>query len=428
MRLTERKIETLTVERGRRDRLVFDDQHRGLAVRVTASGGRTYLCQYTLHGKKWRVPLGAFSGLSLAKAREAAAAVMGEVAQGRNPASERKEAAVALRARMARDRLTLAALIDDWKRLHLAQRRERYAVEAVRALRYAFKRHLGCPAEDLDRATVVRVLDGLTRRRDNGAEAAPARLTGRAMAARTAAYGRAAFSWAVRRGTVRVNPFDDLPVAARTEARDRWLTDNELVAVWRAAREMSAPYGVIVRLLILTGQRVSEVANMAWSELAGDLCTWAIPGARTKNGTPHIVPLNEPAGDLLRSLLPDDVTDLASAVRDRGNALALPGMRETPFSGWSKAKIALDEASGVTNWRLHDLRRTLATGMQRLGVRLEVTEAVLNHISGSRAGIVGVYQRHDWAKEKREALEAWAGHLISCIEGQAPRVNVVSLR
>src|SRR5712675_2722075 len=127
MKLTERKIETLTADGGRKDRLVFDDAQRGLAVRVTASGGRTYLCQYTLHGHKWRVPLGACSAVALAKARQAAAAVMGDVAKGRNPAAERKEAAAIERAKRARDRLTLEVLIEDSARLHLAHRRPRYS-------------------------------------------------------------------------------------------------------------------------------------------------------------------------------------------------------------------------------------------------------------------------------------------------------------
>jgi len=142
MKLTERKIETLSVDRGRKDRLVFDDAQRGLAVRVTASGGRTYLCQYTLNGQKWRVPLGSCSALSLSKAREAAAAVMGDVAKGKNPAAERKKAVAAEWARRNRGRLTLAVLIQDWARLHLVHRRLRYAVEAVRALHHAFAKHL----------------------------------------------------------------------------------------------------------------------------------------------------------------------------------------------------------------------------------------------------------------------------------------------
>src|SRR5215472_570315 len=151
MKLTERKIERLAVEHGRKDRLVFDDAQRGLAVRVTTAGGRTYLCQYTLHGHKWRVPLGSCSAVPLAKAREAAAAVMGDVAKGRNPAAERKKAAAAERARRTRNRLTLHVLIDDWNRLHLASRRPRYAAEAVRALHRAFAEHLDNAAEDLDR-------------------------------------------------------------------------------------------------------------------------------------------------------------------------------------------------------------------------------------------------------------------------------------
>jgi len=148
MKLTERKIETLTVDRGRKDRLVFDAAQRGLAVRVTASGGRTYLCQYTLNGQKWRVPLGSCSALSLSKAREAAAAVMGDVAKGRNPAAERKEAVAAEWARRNRGRLTLAVLIQDWARLHLVHRRLRYAVEAVRAL-HTFAKHLERPPRTL---------------------------------------------------------------------------------------------------------------------------------------------------------------------------------------------------------------------------------------------------------------------------------------
>ena len=253
MRLTERKIETLTADGGKKDRLVFDDAQRGLAVRVTASGSRTYLCQYTLSGQKWRVPLGSCSALSLSKAREAAAAVMGDVAKGRNPAAERKEAAATEWAKRVRGRLTLAVLIQDWARLHLAHRRLRYATEAVRALRHALVKHLERPAEDLDRAAVVHALDALSRR--------------------TAAYGRACFAWAMKRGTVPSNPFAELPLSTVVNKRDRVLRDEEAAAIWRAAAEAPLPYGTIVRLLMLTGQRREEVAGMTGRTLArlGDL-------------------------------------------------------------------------------------------------------------------------------------------------------------
>jgi integrase len=263
-------------------------------------------------------------------------------------------------------------------------------------LRNAFPRHLDLPAEDLQRAHVVKALDEMTHRGNA------------AMAARTAAYGKAAFSWAVKRGFIHSNPFANLPLAP-TVKRERVLTDEELAAVWRAT-ELGGAFSGIVRMLILTGQRREEVAGMTWAEVASDLSTWTIPGGRAKNGATHVVPLPPLTHSLLRGVAKSD-------------ELVFPGLCGV-FNGWSKAKSALDQSSGVTNWRLHDLRRTMATGLQRLGVRLEVTEQVLNHVGGSRAGIVGVYQRHDFAQEKRAALEAWDAHLATIIQAQAPAAKL----
>ena len=444
MKLTERKIETLAVENGGKDRLVFDDAQRGLAVRVTASSRRTFLCQYTLHGHKWRVPLGSCAALSLAKAREAAAAIMGDVAKGKNPVAERKEAAAAERARRARNRLTLRVLIDDWNRLHLAGRRPSYAAEAVRALHYAFADHLDDAAEDLDRAAVVRALDALTRRRARKDGNGRDRIKGVSMTGRTAAYGRAAFAWAMKRDAVRANPFASLAVAKTIAKRERVLSDVELADIWHAATDAVQPYGTVVRLLILTGQRRGEVGGMRWDEISDDLATWSLPGERTKNGAPHAVPLSALVRDILERLLPGHGSAAKRAIEElrAAQALVLPGARSTPFAGWSKCKAALDRAiierrkdaaatgtkpTPLPPWSLHDLRRTVATGLQRLGVRLEVTEAVLNHISGSRGGIAGVYQRHDWATEKRAALEAWAAHVFAVSEGTAKPTKVVRL-
>ena len=438
MKLTERKIEKLATDQGRKDRLVFDDAQRGLAVRVTVTGGRTYLCQYTIHGHKWRVPLGSCSAVSLANAREAAAAIMGDVAKGRNPAAERKVAVAAERARRARNRLTLRVLIEDWKRIHLAVRRPRYAAEAVRALHYAFADYLDDPAEDLDRAAVVRTLDALTRRRKRWDGEGAGKGRGAAITGRTAAYGRAAFAWAIKRGSVGANPFAALPIVKGAAKRERVLSDLETAEIWRAAREASVPFGPIIRLLILTGQRRGEVAGMAWSELSEDLTIWSLPAERTKNGTTHNVPLSA----LVRSLLKPFMCEDAGKRRASGE-LVFPGLAGTPFAGWSKAKAALDKAivagrakaaetggkppAQLVPWNVHDLRRTVATGLQRLGVRLEVTEAILNHISGSRGGIAGVYQRHDWAAEKRAALDAWTTHVRSIVEGGIDGTNVVKM-
>jgi integrase len=398
MKLTMNRIAALKCPAGKRDMLVFDDEQHGLGVRVTSGGGKTYLAQYTFHGQKRRIPLGSCSSISLAKARDAVRAIMGEVAKGKDPAVERKQAAREARLRDAREALTLDTLISDWQALHLSSKRPRYAAQAIRALRKAFPRFLDLPAASLDRSAVVKALDAAARR-------------GSAMMARqTAAYGKACYGWAVKRGSLTANPFTNLPVAPPLK-RERVLTDDELAAIWRATDGIG-PYNAIVRLLILTGQRRAEVAGMTWDEISDDLAVWTIPAFRTKNGITHVVPLPTSARELLTV--------------PRGGEL-LFGFRR-PFSDWSKSKASLDAKSGVTNWRLHDLRRTVATGLQRLGVRLEVTEAVLNHISGTRGGLAGLYQRHDWAAEKRAALEAWGKHVMAIVEGREAAANVVALR
>jgi integrase len=175
----------------------------------------------------------------------------------------------------------------------------------------------------------------------------------------------------------------------------------------------------------MTGQRKSEVAGMAWSELDRSSAIWTIPAERAKNKNPHLVPLSAPVTAEL------DVLADGQQWPKTGYVLTTTG--RTPISGFSKAKLMLDqkitdvgEGAALPPWRVHDLRRTAATGLQRLGVRFEVTEAVLNHVSGAKGGIAGVYQRHDWALEKRLALEAWAGHVDRLLTGKID-TNVVRM-
>jgi integrase len=409
MKLTQRKIETLECPPGKKDALVFDDEQAGLGVRVTASGGKSFLAQYTFAGSKRRIALGSCSAISLAAAREAVGAILGDVAKGRDPAADRKEAAQEARRKATHDALKLEALLEQWETLRLAEKRQRYAVEAVRALRYAFAKHLDAPAARLDRAAVVSVLDALAKEGKA------------AMASRTAAYGRACYHWAVKRGSLIANPFQDLPLAP-VARRERVLTDDELRSIWQATAGPGS-FNAIVRTLILTGQRREEVAGMTWDEIAPDLSTWTIPASRAKNGEAHFVPLSPQAQAILAT-----APRMAKDGVDKGTWLVFLGRGVGPFNGFSKAKAALDEVGGVKDWRLHDLRRKMATGLQKLGVRLEVTEAMLNHVSGSRAGIVGVYQRHTWADEKRAALAAWGAHVATIVEGREANGNVTRLR
>ena len=343
MKLTQRRIETLECPAGKKDVLVFDDEQAGLGVRVTA-GGKSYLAQYRHAGGKRRVPLGSCSAISLASAREAVRALMGDVAKGRDPARERKEAAAEAKRKAAHDALTLGALLEQWEKLRLFEKRERYATEAVRALRYAFAKNLKRPAADLDRGAIVRVLDTLAK---DGKTA---------MASRTAAYGRACYHWAVKRGSLSANPFENLPLEPVAK-RDRVLTDDELRAVWNTTGGPGS-FDAIVRMLILTGQRREEVAGMTWDEIAPDLSTWTLPPTRAKNNVAHVVPLSTQAQDVLRKA-PRFAKDVAD---ERGEAdeqdaedeakddykpdFVFPGQRGA-FNGFSKSKADLDEASGV---------------------------------------------------------------------------------
>src|SRR5262245_42071665 len=221
------------------------------------------------------------------------------------------------------------------------------------------------------------------------------------------------FKWAESKGISHANPCSNME-RAKEQSRDRVLDDKELRKVWLAAGELGHPWSGIVKLLILTGQRRNEIADLRWSEIDLDERALHLPPARTKNGRAHDVPLSASALAIIAGLrrLPD--ADLVFTIRRK------------PITGFSRMKERLDEASGVTDWTLHDLRRTVASGLQRLGVRLEVTEAVLNHKSGSTAGIVGVYQRHDYAAEKRDALQRWGDYLHALVSGT--KANVVTLR
>jgi integrase len=185
-------------------------------------------------------------------------------------------------------------------------------------------------------------------------------------------------------------------------------------------------WGVFFRLLVLTGQRRSEVSGMMWDELDRNAAVWTIPPARAKNGKAHLVPLSGAAVEQI---------DLAAGGQEAWpkQGYVLTTTSRSAVSGISKAKAALDVAmtglndgAAIAQWRLHDIRRTVATGLQRLGIRFEVTEAVLNHVSGAKGGVAGVYQRHDWAAEKRAALEAWAVHVQGLLAG-TDRTNIVRL-
>jgi integrase len=221
------------------------------------------------------------------------------------------------------------------------------------------------------------------------------------MARRVQAYVNRFFAWCVERDLLKTDLTTGMPRVGNGKSRDRVLSDAELKKVW-AATDSIGLLGIVTRLLILTGARREEMTQLRWSEVEGDTIT--LKGDRTKNGKPHIIPLSLPARELLANM---------HRIGNCDCVFTLNGTK--PIASWSQPKLKLDAVSGVTGWRIHDLRRTMATGCQKLGIPLQVTEAILGHTSGSRDGIVGVYQRHDYAAEKRAALNAWGAYVAALV-------------
>jgi len=212
----------------------------------------------------------------------------------------------------------------------------------------------------------------------------------------------------MREGLAASNPVLFSNKATDERSRDRVLTDAELVAIWRACR--ADQYGTILKLLILTAARHEEVGGMRKDELDLERRLWVIPRERAKNDRAHILPLS-----------PSAVALLTDAAQRSGRDLVF-GEGEGSFSGWSKCKARLDERIAkagleLVGWRLHDIRRTAASGMAQLGAQPHIIERVLNHAGGQISGIAAVYNRHTYESEMRRALELWAEHVMAVVSG-----------
>jgi integrase len=423
-KFTDRFIAALKVEGGRKDRLVFETVSPGLGVRVTAKGTRTFLAQWTdpATRRKMREPLGVWGNITIDQARDAVRARLGAVAKGIDPTAERLRRREEVERERVETALTFDALIEEWKALHLAHRRPRYAAEAVRAIRGGLSELVKRPAARISRTEAVNALDQIVK-------------AGKAVSAgRTMAYARACYTWGKRRGKVRENPFAELPISAGTTERERVLSDTEIASVWAATDALPYPFGPFYKLAILTLQRREEVAGMRWSEIAPDLTWWTIPGVRMKNGKPHDVHLSEAARAVLRSIprvhgcdLVFSTTSYRLTASENVEAKGRRKREPTPISGFSQGKRYLDVAIAkvraeaaaklgekpepTTAWRVHDLRRTGVTTLAALGFDSIVVDKLLAHQPAKLRGVAGIYQRYDFARERATALDAWAAYV-----------------
>jgi integrase len=289
--------------------------------------------------------LGRYPILDLADARKLAAEALYKIAQGENPQAE-KEA--------ARTFPRFDATLEEFIRLHCnRQNRDRTARETERLLRVRFLPLWATrDVRTITKPDVLTVLDTIVE-------------DGKPSAANHAfAAVRKFFSWCLQRGIVETSPCSGITAPAPAKERDRVLDNEELVAVWLAAKAADYPYGSIVQLLILTAQRRSEVSAMCWSEIDAKSKVWALPPERTKNARPHPVPLASLAEATI------------AALPRLHDVYVFParGKQGSSFSGFSKLKRKLDQDSKVTDWTLHDLRRTTATGIAQLGVAPHIVE------------------------------------------------------
>jgi integrase len=386
VKLTGKAVNAAMLPEGQQDAIFFDDELPGFGLRLRASGSRTFVYQYRLGRKTRRLTLGTASAATLAAARKSASELEAKVRLGGDPAMVKAAARQA-----AAD--TFGSLATEYLEKRKADWRPKSEGE--------FRHYLLTKAKPLHTVPVTavsqrNVADLLDRIADE---------SGTVTANRARASLSAFFRWCIEKGI-------DLPagnVVGNTKkrkevTRDRVLSRDELKAIWTACGDDSG--GKIVRLLILTGQRTKEIGDLSWTEVSEDQIV--LPESRTKNGRTHVVPLSEPAKVILTST-PRGVRDYLFG-RWRG------------FTNWSRHKIDLDKRSGVKGWTFHDLRRTTATGMADLGIQPHIIEAVLNHVSGHKAGVAGIYNGSSYDREKRDALNIWGEHITALIEGRAPAV------
>jgi integrase len=396
MRLTIKSTDGLKLLAGKSDHIEFDDDITGFGIRLREGGSRTWIYQYRTGSKQRRMVLGSAKSVPLALARDNAGKIAAKVALGGDPAMDKET------ARRDADN-TVGALVDQYLEARKSEWRRRSAAEVTR--------HLTKHAKPLHRfpITAVTQRNVATLLGDVAAE------SGNVTSNRVRASLYAFFGWVIREG-IRLPEGNVIAYTNTREekSRDRVLNDAELKAIWNAC--LDDHFGAIIKLLMLTGLRANEIQGLRWDELHDDQIV--LPSERTKNKRAHIVPLSDPAKAVLDTI----------ERRDRKHIF---GRDDTGFQGSSKAKPKLDariaqDGKPLSQWTPHDLRRTVATRMAELGVQPHVIEAVLNHVSGHKSGVAGIYNRATYDREKREALNLWAEHLLAVIEGR--KAVVVPMR
>jgi integrase len=378
----------------------------GLVLRITPTGGKKWVVSYRSpverdlrgNGKQRRYGIGTYPQLDLKSARDKARAVLRQIGNGEDPHTERRQNK-AQRTALPRDPVTVADGIQLYIDEHIKiKNKPRLKANggAVWERANLLQNHVVSGIGNMQIADVTRK-DVLSLQRRIEAKA------GSVTAERAVEGLRAAFNWLDDNEL-----FEGIPslrlkhkVSKMAASRDRILNDREIRTIWAGLD--NGLFGSIVRILLLTGQRRSEVGDMLWSELDLEKQLWSLPGDRTKNGRPHLVPLSSLVVEILKkqpSLSPFVFTSTGT----------------TPFSGYSRSKERLDRRLKILHWTLHDLRRTFVTRISEMGVAPQVVEAIVNHVTGqAKVGVAGIYNRALYMDERRSALDAWSLELEAVV-------------
>src|SRR5215471_4349398 len=391
MKFTQASVERFKLESSKSEHIEFDESMPGFGLRIRAGDKaqhRTFIAQYKIGEKHRRITLGDVRKVTLENARKEAKRIFGSVANGHDPANEKAE-------RRSAASYTLDATIARYLEAKATKLKPRSMAEVKRHLEKDWQSLHNLAIASIGRAHVAATLSAI------------AKTKGGVTANRARAALSAMFRWAIGDGLCDHNPVTGTNRQEENGHRERSLSDSEVAKVWLEAP--ANDYGNIVRLLLLTGCRREEIGDLRWSEVDLAARTITIAKERTKNGMEHSVPLPDAALSILQGIMRRGDRDFVFGIARAGG-----------FSGWSKSKIALDKAVAFKEeWRLHDLRRTVRTGLGKLGIQPHIAEAVLNHIR--------TYDRNTYAAEKSAALDQWATHLKSVV-AQATGANVTALR
>jgi integrase len=375
----------------------------GFGLRVTEKGAKSWTVLYRLAGRTRRATLGSYPVLSLADARERAREMLREIGKGNDPATAKIEA--------RRDTRLFEVILAEFVERHCKPNNRGWRRQEHDLQDTFLPAWRGRAIKSITRDDILAIIDRIADR------SSPRR------ANRYLALIKKLFNWCAERGYVDASPAVNIKPPGKETSRDRVLSDAELRLVWQCCKTAGWPFGDLFRLLILTAQRLGEVSAMCWHDIDLDAAMWTVPRTLTRNGVANEVPLSRDALDLLTHLPP---------FGRRGFVFPALNGSANPVSGFSKAKARLDIAIAfelaraaqppIPPWRLHDLRRTAASRMAQLSIAPHVIEKVLNHVTGSLAGVAGIYNRYGYLREKRQALDLWAehiGHVVGSAEREA---------